>query len=253
MKLVSWFAGAAVFASAGCYGSEAPPSAAEQKAEYPLAGLYVPGSEIGLTEERRSAIAAAMNAGASGGLTKEQEDLQKTIQMAALNSNKCKGAVGTPGTPGKLDISFTTASYFGRYKPENCGAVWIEDIAGNYIATPAIWARIRTRPLFFYQAVRCQADQPDEITSATLPDHNRPHAITWDGKDLMDIVVPDGMYVLNIEVTEDEADAGRRTQYPFMKSAAPMTVMPPDTEAVKGLKIVFTPEAATPTGPSTGG
>jgi hypothetical protein len=251
MKLSSLFVGAAIAgAAAGCYGSERPPTAAEQKANYPLAGLHVPDSEIGLTAERRNAIAAQGAAGGSG-LTANQADLQDTLVAAAKVSNKCVGAVGTPGTIGKLDISFTTASYVGRYHPENCGAIWIEDAAGNYIATPAIWARIRTRPLFFYQAVRCQQDKPDAITSATLETH-KSHSVTWDGKDLHDRVVPDGMYVLNIEVTEDEADAGRRAKYPFMKGAIAETLMPPDTESVKGLKLVYTPDPTAPSDPSTG-
>jgi len=253
MKLVLLFAGTALAsAAAGCYGSERPPSATEQKSDYPLAGLYVPGSEIGLTEERRNAIAAQGAAGGGSGLTADQEELQKTLAMSAMVSNKCKGAIGTPGTAGKLEINFTTASYAGRYKPTNCGAIWIEDMAGNYIATPAIWARIRTRPLFFYQAVRCQADKPDAITSATL-DRHEAHAVTWDGKDLQGLVVPDAPYVLHIEVTEDEADVGRHTKYPFMKGANPEMQMPADTESVKGLKLVYTPAPATPTDPSTGG
>jgi hypothetical protein len=206
---------------------------------------------VGLTEERRFAIAAAMNAGA-GGLTDKQKELQDTITDSALNNNKCRGAIGEPGTPGKLDVSFTTAPYGGRYTPANCGAVWIEDMAGNYIPAPAVWRRIRIRPIYFYEAVRCKADEPDAITSATLEEH-RPHSVTWDGKDLMDKVVPDGMYVLNIEVTEDEADAGERAQYPFTKGATPLTVMPPDTVSVKGLKLVYTPSPATPVDPSTGG
>jgi hypothetical protein len=252
MKLVTWFAGAAIVgATAGCYSTETPPSAQEQKADYPLAGLYTPGSDIGLTEERRMAIAAAANAGA-GGLTRDQEELSKTIAMAAMNDNKCRGAQGTPGTAGKLEISFTTATYGGKYDPANCGAVWIEDAAGNYIATPAIWARIRTRPLFFYQTVRCQQDQPDAVTSATLEQHQS-HTVTWDVKDLHGNVVPDGMYVLNIEVTEDELDAGRRAKFPFNKGAAAETQMPADTESVKMLKLVYTPNAAAPMDPSTGG
>jgi hypothetical protein len=251
MKLSSLFVGAAIAGAAtGCYGSERPPTAAEQKAGYPLAGLHVPDSEIGLTAERRNAIAAQGSAGGSA-LKDNQADLQQTLVDASKVSNKCVGAVGTSGTAGKLEISFTTASYMGRYHPENCGAIWIEDAAGNYIATPAIWARIRTRPLFFYQAVRCQQDKPDAVTSATLETH-KSHSVTWDGKDLLDRVVPDGMYVLNIEVTEDEADAGQRTKYPFMKGAAPETLMPADTTSVKGLKLVYTPEPATPTDPSTG-
>ena len=246
MKLVLLLACTAVAgATMGCSRAhEAIPSAAEQKAENPLAGLHTPGSEIGLTEERRMAIAAA-NAAGAGGLSDDEQDLADAI---AMGGDRCVGAQGAPGTPSMLTVSFRTESYGGKYKPENCGAVWIEDAAGHYIATPYVWSRIRLRPLFFWQNLRCAEDKPDVLTGAT-PAVHKTHEVTWDGKDLMGKVVPDGMYVVNIEVTEDELATGRRAQFTFNKGGAPETTMPPAAEFVKDVKLVYTP---TPTTPGTG-
>jgi hypothetical protein len=244
MKLGLVLAGAAVVGvAAGCYSTEKPPSAEEQAAEHPLAGLFTPESEIGLTVERRNAIAAEMAAAGASAQSKDEKALQDSI---AMGGDRCTGPAGTPGTPGTLQISFTSAGYTpSKYGPANCGAIWIEDTTGKYVATPAIWALLRKRPLFFWQARRCKQDEPDAITSATLDTH-RAHSVMWDGKDLKGNVAPDGMYVLKIEVTEDEVALGRIGDFPFVKGTEPMTLMPPDTESVRGLKLVYTPQPTTP-------
>jgi hypothetical protein len=245
VKLVVFFAGATIVA--GCQQqSVAPPSAQQQLGENPLAGLYTPGSQVGVTEEVRNAVAARGMAG-NGAPNQDEAELQNQI---AKGGDRCVGSTGAPGTPGKLTIDFTTASYLtGKYSPKNCGAVWIEDAAGTYIATPAIWAHIRQRPIFFWQTVRCQADAPDAVTSATLDDHSKPHSVTWDGLDLKGNVVPDGMYVVNVEVTEDEVRLGRRAKFPFMKGPTAETQTPADTESVKTVKLTYTPDMpAMPTG-----
>ena len=247
MRVVQFLASAAIVAS-GCQQQDATSQAGAPN--HPLAGLYTPGSQLGVTNEVRNAIIAeqAMAAAGTSGGSSVQE-LQNAI-MNAADSDHCVGATGAAGTPGSLSVEFTTAGYGGKYTPTNCGAVWIEDPAGTYIATPAIWARIRVRPLFFWQSLRCSADTPDAITSPTLDQH-RMHSITWDGLDLKGNQVPDGMYVVNIEVTEDEANVGRRAQFPFMKGPTPETQTPADTECVKGLKLVYTPD--TDATPPTGG
>lgn len=247
MKLVGFLAGVAIAATGCQQEAVAPPSALQQSAENPLAGLYTPGSQVGVTEEVRSAIAARGSMAGSGAPSEDEAELQAKI---AQGGNHCVGSTGAPGTAGKLTIDFTTASYLtGKYSPKNCGAVWIEDANGTYIATPAIWARIRMRPIFFWQTVRCQADMPDAITSATLDDHSKPHSVTWDGRDLKGNVVPDGMYVVHVEVTEDEVKLGRHAKFPFMKGPTAETQTPMDTESVKTVKLTYTPDMpTTPTG-----
>jgi hypothetical protein len=145
------------------------------------------------------------------------------------------------GTPGELTATFFSASYGGFYAPENCGVAWIEDEDGNYVATLLLWAGLRTQNLFLWDAGRCSRDRPDVISSATLPDHRELHEAKWDGKDQNDRVVPDGNYVLKIEITEDEFDYGRLAEVPFVKGTSPLMLQPEDSESVNGLTLVYTP------------
>lgn len=209
---------------------------AAERSAYPQAGLYAPGSMLGyvpppdagpgdgglaLTEEERRELADAIN--------------------SAGKENRCVGVDGAEGTPGELAVSFLSASYNGFYAPENCGAVWIEDEAGMYVATPVLWAQIRVRNLFVWDARRCRTDWPlDVVSSATLAKHEA-HDLVWDGTSHLGTRVPNGNYVLNIEVTEDEFNYGRRAEYPFAWGDAAFTMTPADEDSVKDLRITFTP------------
>jgi hypothetical protein len=144
------------------------------------------------------------------------------------------------GTQGTLAVAFTTESYGGFYAPENCGAVWIEDTAGNYIATPLVWVEERARSFLVWMARRCETDQPDEVSSATLPVHGD-HVARWDTRDFNGRVVPDGTYVVKFDITEDEFDFGRYTDIVIEKGAVPFELTPPDSETVKAVTITYEP------------
>ena len=51
----------------------------------------------------------------------------------------------------------------------------------------------------------------DAISRATLRRHEK-HMLTWDMKDLMGQVVPDGKYKVGIEVTEDNRVPGSQRE-----------------------------------------
>jgi hypothetical protein len=104
-----------------------------------------------------------------------------------------------------------------------------------------IWAGVRRRNIFIWNARRCQSDGPDVISAATLDDHSGQQELTWDTRDHMGRVVPDGTYVLNIEVTEDEFNYGRRAEITFDKGTEPVSLTPPDSESVVDLKLTYTP------------
>lgn len=202
---------------------------------HPNAGLFTPGNLIGADWD---AIEAAKDAGTDA--TVVDSELENAINEAS-GEDRCVDREGEPGAKGELKIEFKSKTYKGFYEPENCGAVWIEDAEGKYVATPAIWAELRTRNLFVWGARRCKADRPDAVTSATLPDHSKPHVVTWDGKDRAGKIVPDGMYVLKIEVTEDEFNYGRLTEIPFERGSEAFTLEPEDTEATADLKLTYEP------------
>lgn len=210
---------------------------------YPNAGLYAPGSTIGATPDLDDGGASD----ASGGLTaRERRALEESI-VEGSESDRCIGTGGTEGTPATLVAEFDTASYGGFYEPANCGAVWIEDAAGGYVATLHLWAELRLRNLFVWDARRCKASFPvDAVATATLADHSTPHVARWDGRDHTGGVAPDAPYVLNIEISEDELNFGRRTEVPFDKGATAFVEAPPDSETVKNLRLTYAPRAGSP-------
>jgi hypothetical protein len=228
----AWTAAVALFAAcslAACSDSDFPRFEESEYGAHPSAGLFTPGNLIGVDWE---ALDASVDAGDAG--RDPAED--------ALNGGGVCVEREAGGTPGELTIEFQTDTYGGFYEPENCGAVWIEDEEGQYVATPMIWAGLRTRNLFVWDARRCQTDRPDVIASATLTEHGKRHMATWDGLDQLQKVVPDGNYVLNIEVTEDEFDYGEYITVPFEKGPTAFTLEPDDTTSVKNLKLSFTPK-----------
>lgn len=206
------------------------------RAEHPLAGLYTPGSTLGYEQ-----VAITEDASTAGLSADEQRAIEDSIAQAD-KEDRCAPLLGAPGTAGTLTITFESDTYGGFYEPANCGAVWIEDPDGHYVATADVWAALRLRNIFIWQARRCKTDEPDAVSSATLETHEK-HEVVWDGRDLSGELAPDGPYVLNIEVTEDELNYGRRAQVPFDKGKAPVMLTPDDQESVRELVLQWAPGA----------
>jgi len=154
------------------------------------------------------------------------------------------------GSAGMLKITFTTVDQNGRYAPANVGAIWIEDGSGKFIKTIKRWAGVRASHLTAWKAVSGgwpsffgggnAADQMDAISAGTMRSHGM-HDVSWDMKDPMGQLVPDGAYKVGIECTEDNRVAGANAKVDFTKGAAPMTVMPPDEPPYAGLTISYQP------------
>jgi hypothetical protein len=134
------------------------------------------------------------------------------------------GPIGPP--PTMLRFSVLTKSLGGRYAPRNIGAIWIENAAGKWIKTLAVWAFIRERYLTRFRTAS-GGNRVDAMTSATLSQHAT-HNVTWDFTDATDIPVPDGDYRVIVETTDRDA-TGDSTEVAFIKGALPVRIMPPDT------------------------
>jgi hypothetical protein len=194
-----FFGSSLVIAASGC-AMESPDRG---MAAFPGAGLYTPGSVIGAS------------------------DPTDTPQPGAGLGNRCVSLPAldpaAPATRGTLTLDYKTASLMGRYRPRNCTAVWIENPAGQYVATIEIGAALRRPALLFWQDHACtEKPGPDVVTTPTLKDHATPHQAVWNGLDFEGKPVPDGPYKLFIEVTESE-DPGEFGMFDFMKSAEPYT------------------------------
>jgi hypothetical protein len=167
---------------------------------YPTAGLYTPGSTLGAS------------------------DPTDMPQPGAGLGNRCvvPGNRADAGSGnGMLHLDYTTQTLHGRYAPKNCTAVWIETTDGQYVATIEIDAALRRPGLVYWEDHTCiEKPGPDVVTSATLPDHSKPHAAMWSGVDFAGNPMPNGPYKLFIEVTESDKEPGDIGVFDFVKGKA---------------------------------
>jgi hypothetical protein len=163
------------------------------------------------------------------------------------------GGGGGSATAGSLMLEFMSAGNAGEYAPRNVGAVWVETSSGQFVKTLSRWAGIRAGHLtqwtgasggwgggFFFATGGGSADELDAITAATLRTHQM-HSIPWDMQDPAGMVVPDGSYVIKIEVTESERKASIVASIDFEKGAAPVSLSPPDSGPYSNLHLTYTP------------
>jgi hypothetical protein len=175
---------------------------------YPTAGLYTPGSPLGASDPTDIPVEGA-------GLG------ERCNSLPALPA-------GVMPTKGTLEVRYTTQSLDGRYAPRNCTAVWIETMAGAYVATIELGAGLRKPGLVYFQDHACTARLgPDVVTSATLADHVKPHMAKWEGLDFEEKLVADGPYKLFIEVTESDKEPGELTEFAFDKGPTPFDMEAP--------------------------
>jgi hypothetical protein len=140
----------------------------------------------------------------------------------------------TTESAGTLTVTVTTKPSGGRYAPRNIGAIWIETGSGQFVKTLERWAGVRAADLRAWNAASggwgfsffgigaTTPDQMDAITAATLRTHQQ-HMVSWDMIDNDGQVVPDGPYVVKVEVADDRSVVG---QAQFDKGAAPVDISP---------------------------
>jgi len=212
----------AVAAAVGCQLDDPH----EKPTAHPAAGLYTPGNRLGAS------------------------DPTDTPSPGMGLGDRCVALGFDPdsivATPGELTLEYTTRSLDGRYAPKNCTAAWIETEDGRYVATIEVRAALRRPGLWYWQDHACtDKTGPDVMTSATLADHERPHAALWKGLDFEGMPVPDGNYVLYVEVTESDKEPGEFASWMFVKGpAATGGPMPVDFEGpLVSASAVWAPEA----------
>ncbi len=145
---------------------------------------------------------------------------------------------------GTLDIQVRTVSYGGNYAPRNVGVIWIENQAGSFIRTVKIWANARKKHLIKWNAAS-GGNTVNAVSGATVTSHQT-HTVTWDCQDYNGVDVPDGVYRMYIEYTEDNSKysgepPGQWTFVEFTKAGTSFTLNPPDEQYFKDIQLVYTP------------
>lgn len=135
-----------------------------------------------------------------------------------------------------MKFSVLTHSQGGWYSPRNIGAIWIEDSAGKFIKTLAVWAASRARYLTKFTS-EAGSSRVDAVTSATLNSHTT-HSVTWNLKDVSGNAAPQGAYKLLIEVTDYDG-TGKWASVDFMYTGMPMMLTPPDQQYFTGMQLTL--------------
>jgi hypothetical protein len=197
---------------AGCVALGCGPAARDiAPSDYPSAGLYTPGSTLGASDPTDTPMVGV-------GLG----------NRCVVPGHPADAGAGPPSTAGTLQVDYTTQTQHGRYAPKNCTATWVETAAGDYVATLEIGAALRRPGLVYWQDHACtDKPGPDVVTSATLPDHTKPHKAMWSGVDFAGNPMPDGAYELFIEVTESDKEPGDFAAFELQKGPMAFSVDEP--------------------------
>jgi hypothetical protein len=142
-----------------------------------------------------------------------------------------------PGDP-TLSVGFKTVSFQGKYAPRNVGAAWVADGQDVFVKTLELWAVKRVKYLEKWKGVS-GGNVVDAITRATRSSHGS-HALTWDMTDVRGDVVPDGVYRVYVEFTEQNG-AGKWTFLEFVKGATPVASSAPDLPNFTEQHLTYTP------------
>ena len=144
-------------------------------------------------------------------------------------------------TSGTLTISTTTSQTSGaQYAPNNIVAIWIVNSSGTFVKSTLVYAATRQQYLLTWVANSAQ-NKVDAITGATQSSHAT-RTSSWNGKNVSEVVVPDGTYSVKMELTDKNAQGNVGT-FAFTKGPATQTLTPASVPSFANISIKWTPLA----------
>ena len=150
-------------------------------------------------------------------------------------------------TKGTLSVNVTTkgTGLQGKnYAPKNSMVIWVEDEAGNFVKTLMLNAQVRVRNLDHWEASTNNAkslfNAVDAITGPTNNNHGIRNCV-WDGTDAKGKLMPDGTYILHMELTDMDA-TGRLSEFSFVKGSKPLNLSPQEQTSFASIKITWSPD-----------
>lgn len=101
-----------------------------------------------------------------------------------------------------LTVTFRTTDTGGHFKPANCNAVWVENSRGQFVRTVGRWGKVFHKFCLSWKKKVRNIKDLDGFSGATVKNHKKSLKATWDMKDKQGNVVPDGTYVIRIEMAD---------------------------------------------------
>lgn len=177
-------------------------------------------------------------------------------------------------TAGTLTISTTTSCTDPAYpagsllsksdwSPWNCNAIWIEDNSGVFVKSLSVWAGLRREdlknwviksamdvtgltPVTVTDPTKLFLPQPDGTTGATLYDYGTINC-SWNGKNTAGVLMPDGIYKIQYELTDNGLKKNGGTEVhslftaSFTKGSVASTQTPANVTSFEKNTIKWTP------------
>jgi len=152
---------------------------------------------------------------------------------------------------GTLSISFSTTpppwgtgAYDNNGKTPHYGVVWLEDTTRRYVKTLELWGlEFKRQTLVDYRDTRfhCEDDTMDVMTRSTIQQHIG-HSLEWHGENIDEEIVPQGSYVLWLELESDQVRHIDASQIPFVLGDMPWTRQFPPMPLLKDLTLTYAPK-----------
>ena len=150
-------------------------------------------------------------------------------------------------TKGSLSVNVTTKSTGlpgKNYAPKNSMVIWVEDESHNFVKTLLVNAQARRMALKNWEASTKSTGRTfnaaDAITGATNNNHGT-RSCDWDGTDFSGKIMPDGNYILHMELTDLDA-AGHLSEFNFSKGPDPVKLSPGDQPSFTSVSINWIPD-----------
>ncbi|HPF98784.1 MAG TPA: DUF2271 domain-containing protein [Kiritimatiellia bacterium] len=165
----------------------------------------------------------------------------KTLMLVVTGLIASAGLVMAVSTDGTATFRVSTKSYSGAYSPNHVLAIWVTDAQTNFVKTLKRQAATRIRYLYQWGDVS-KSNVVDAITGATLGSHQT-HTLTWNCRDVSNVVVPDGTYRFYVEFTEDNGQGPWTSTsiVSFVKGGSSVTSYPPSQANFTNMMIVYIP------------
>jgi hypothetical protein len=135
-------------------------------------------------------------------------------------------------TAQSLTFSVTTKTYYGSYAAKHVLACWITNSAGVYQYNLKRYGTNYLTSLTNWTACSSTTKKTDGTTSATLTSHSN-LSFSWNCKNTAGTVVPDGLYYINVEFTEQEGTK-QFVKYSFTKGTTAITSTAPTVVTSNG-------------------
>ena len=152
-----------------------------------------------------------------------------------------------PASAQSFTATFDTTAAGGRYAPRHVLAAWIERSDGTFVRTLFEWAARREPHLVAWVDAHPAGEPLDGITSATLSTHAT-RTVTWDLRDASGALVPDGTYVLRLELADQNSTSTSQNHegsFTWTKGSAGFD-MTSSASGFENVHIVYTPPSAPP-------